>query len=366
MSQVRWWMSVAAVLAISGCTPVEDWSTGTRALVADENACGDTVQREGNVFTVSASGGEDTAALQCVLDAAIASGESVEIRLGEGTFTTAQLVANGFHGTLRGAGTDATVLTNPDRRLTAMDPGEAIPTPAAPGPSLLAFIDSDVELSDLSIEIRGATPLEEWHIFGWPIHVFAHGILVEGTRAVARFERIRIEGEPADDLYPYNVFNGIFFEGFDPWVAPPPLSGVFSVHGSTFRTVASGTPTSNLRSARVVLTGNVYEDVFYATEIADYADTSFLFAGNRVQSHQYGVLAYDLCLSDVSVCGIGSTRIRISGNRIDAGLAGVSFSSTFGEGVSCAITGNQVQVGAGGLPYEFGDLSQGCVIHPEP
>ena len=53
---------------------------------------------------------DDTAALQAALQACVPGGPSCTVRLRAGTYLARQVYANGFHGTVTGAGEDATVV----------------------------------------------------------------------------------------------------------------------------------------------------------------------------------------------------------------------------------------------------------------
>jgi len=70
------------------------------------------VTQSGNVITVSPTGTDDTANIQCGFDTAIGNGSGVDVRLSSGTFHTAQIVVNDFHGNFYGAGMNNTTVVN--------------------------------------------------------------------------------------------------------------------------------------------------------------------------------------------------------------------------------------------------------------
>lgn len=362
----RFWIFVVA--ALMACGVSEDRSGRIeRALGAD---CGAQAELGVDGWQVTPSAGDDTATLQCVLDAVTAAG-SGSILLGAGTFHTAQLVATGFEGTVRGSGASATVITNLDDPLPVTMPYlEAYPTPEDPAAVLVTFVNSNVTVSDLAVVLRGETPVQAWTVFGLdPLHVFNAAIMVLGETSTAVFERLRIEGEASPELFGLNTINGVYFQGFVPMSDPQPLSGRFEVRDSVVRGVASAAPVFNLRDADVVISGNVFEGVLFGAELAAVEGGSYHFAGNQVSAGWYGVTGYDLCLSESQAnCATRATRLLFAGNTIDSGAVGVSLVGTLDADTQCLIAGNRVQVPEeGGLAFELGESAQArCVVRPSP
>src|ERR1700694_1831994 len=101
------------------------------------------------------SGGDDTATLQAALDRCVGHQGSCKVHLAPGRYRTRQLVAYDFRGTFEGAGQDRTVIEpvgtlqvcpafcskNPDTTTNLW-------------PDLIIFVDGDVRLSDMSIQIK--------------------------------------------------------------------------------------------------------------------------------------------------------------------------------------------------------------------
>ena len=79
------------------------------------------VKQRGKSLTVSPTGTDDTANLQCALDRGTAAGRGATVNLTSGTFHTAQLRAFNFQGTLRGDGMDSTILENLPNLPVAVD-----------------------------------------------------------------------------------------------------------------------------------------------------------------------------------------------------------------------------------------------------
>ena len=122
-------------------------------------------------------------------------------------------------GGLHGAGKHRTIITNTDEPMfvTAADMYLSGPPSAAnPWPSLMAFIDGEFQVSDLSIEIHGTDVTTPWTVYGIdpPIRALAHGVVILGTRAQASFVRVSLTSVLSPDAFcGANVGNGLMFEG---------------------------------------------------------------------------------------------------------------------------------------------------------
>lgn len=297
------------------------------------------VVQSGDVLTVSPTGVDDTTNIQCAFDTAVATGPGVDVQLAKGTFHTAQIVVNDFHGKFYGAGSKYTTVINlPNLYVTPVDFYFDAPSADNPWPSLFAFVGGDFVVSDLAIRISGDNGTTGWTIFvGLPtITELAHGIAILGPHADSRFEGLLVEGEAADNsLLGYNLINGIFYEGFVGEV-PPPISGLFQVVDSTFRQVGSGTPIYNLNQAKVVVSRNEFDDVFLGMDGGDLVNSSLEFSRNAVNAF-IGLDIYNLDLAE----DVGST-VLINNNRFQ-GVIGPALEQTFGDSNSCLLQGNNVQ-----------------------
>jgi hypothetical protein len=313
------------------------WATGV--VFADAPCDSTYVAQSGDVITVQPSGVNDTENIQCAFDAAVAAGPGVDVRLGEGTYYTAQIVVNDFYGNFYGAGSKYTTLTNlPNLYVTPVDFYFNPPSAANPWPSLYVFVEGDFVLSDLAIHISGDHGTTGWTIFGIdpPITELAHGIAILGPYADAKFEHLLVEGEPADNsLLGYNLINGIFYEGFI-GEAPPPISGLFQVIDSTFSHLGSGTPIANLYQARVVVSKNTFNDVFLGMDGGDLVNSSLEYSYNAVNAF-IGLDLYNMDLVEDT----GSTII-IKNNRFQ-GVIGPALEQAFGNDNYCLLQGNNVQ-----------------------
>jgi hypothetical protein len=343
-------LALLATSAVLGCgaTPSDQTVTAsTLDALRGDPGCGRQVTREGSTFEVKPGGGDDTAALQCVLDAASAVGRHVTIKLAAGTFVTAPLHAIDFRGTIRGAGKGKTVLQNPDSPVyvtPVFQPNE--PSAKNIWPAMIVFLRGDFTVSDLTIHVRGAVPTQGWDLFGMVFTKYTFGIGVEanGGEAHASFERVAVIGDddPDDPMgYGVNLINGISFEGLVGFPTSPPLptSGSFRVHDCEFRKLISGTPTFNLKHAKVRIEGSTFDTAFDATEAGDSTDLDFAFVNNHVTAAYSAYTPFDMCLGAPAGCGMTDSRILFAENRIHAPM-GIDLSNAPFANVRCRVEDN--------------------------
>jgi len=329
----------------------------TSEVFADTPCDSAYVTQSGNVISVQPNGEDDTANIQCAFDTAVATGPGGDVRLSSGTFYTAQIVVNDFHGKFHGAGSKYTTVINlPNLYVTPVDFYFNPPSSDNPWPSLFAFVGGDFVVSDLAIHISGENGTTGWTIFGIdpPITELAHGMAVLGSHADSKFERVFVEGEPAENsLLGYNLINGIFYEGFIGEVSPP-ISGLFQVVDSTFSQLGSGTPIANLYQAKVVVSKNTFDDVFLGMDGGDLVNSSIEFSHNAVNAF-IGLDIYNLDLVE----DVGST-ILIKNNRF-RGVIGPALEQTFGDANHCLLQGNNVQNVTDTGIY-LGEGIRGCTV----
>lgn len=297
------------------------------------------VTQSGNVITVSPTGADDTANIQCAFDAAMTAGAGSEVRLHSGTFHTAQIVVNDFRGKFTGAGMNKTTVINlPNLYVTPVDFYFDPPSSDNPWPGLFIFTNGDFGVSDLAIHISGDNGTTGWTVFGIdpPIIEFAYGVVVLGVETNARFERVLVEGEEAQNtLFGYNLINGIFYTGFT-GETPPPISGIFQVRDSIFRRAASGTPVSNLLNSRIIINGNTFEEMVFGMDGGDFVYSSLEFSHNNVNA----VIGFDLY--DIFAAEDVGSSFLIK-NNVFRGAIGPAFELNFSDGNHCLIQGNNVQ-----------------------
>ena len=344
-----------ALSCVVACGSGTHPSSGDDPLTA---ACGRSVSRIGNLIEVVPSGSDDTRGLQCAIDAAIAAGIPMSIRLAAGTFHTRQLVAKSFLGRIAGSGMEQTTLATTGRPMpvTPRDfTSKGEPGPDNPWPSLIAFVDGDFSVSDLTIRVADEAPTTGWSLSGLPAtRSLAHALVVTGRSARAAFERVTVVGKstPSDPIAGHNVHGALVFAGLLPGSVP--LTGTFEVRGCSFVEVAAGVGASNLRSAAVTWMANASERTIIPAHLAELDATAVAVAGNRFQDGTAGIQVVD---------GLSDTQLVLAGNQLD-GRDGIEITASFGDGVSCFAIGNDIQTDAanGGVSVWLGPATRGCLV----
>lgn len=335
------------------------------------------VRQNGRIITVRPTNTDDTANLQCAFNLG-SHMPGVVLQLSKGTYITGRIVVDGFVGTVRGMGMDATIIRNPDLPMY-VTPDDFYQVPpnsdAFAPPYLIVFLGGDYTVTDLTVSIMGAAPAADWSIFGireW----LGHGIRSlagpftilgaptgRGYRtANAAFYRVKLTGEMSSDpLFGYNVYNGIFYQGF---VGPElqPLKGRFSVRNSVFDTVASPSPVVNLRDSWVSLSGNTLRNVAGASgggEVVDLKNTFYEFSHNQV-SGSAGVLMYDDCLGAEANCGMDGTELIIINNQFRTS-DGVLIDASFSGGTTGLVLGNDF-TDISGVAVRLGPDTSKCFV----
>ena len=331
--------------------------SGTAAAQPANPCDHDYVVRSGNIIRVSPTGVDDTANFQCAFDLAIAENPGKTVFLMPGTFHTAQVVANDFHGTFRGSGINRTVIVNlPDLYVTPHDYYLNPPSAANPIPVLISFVDGDLKVLNLTVRVVGQAPTTGWSQWDWPTwYEMVAAIAMYGEEAHAQVYNVWVVGEPSDtSIFDYNLFNGVYFNGFM-GESLPPLSGTFRVTHSTFKRVGSGTPLANLKNATVVLSHNTYEEVQEAVDGSDFSDTSIMIFHNRINASVVGLWFYPW-----TTPAIENSVLTIRGN-IFKGPVGISLDQPMDEASTCLIKNNKLQW-VTDTPIYLGPGTEDCVL----
>lgn len=345
------------------------------AAIEDANAtCNSSyVNVNGSTITVLPTGTDDTANLKCAFDLGIGVPGAI-VQLARGTYITDRIVVNGFVGTLRGAGMDATIIRNPEYPVyvTPDDCEFVSPTsPAYAPPYLFVFLGGDYTVTELTVSIVGEEPATDWSIFGirdW----LGHGLHAMGQftilgsaggsgypEANATFDRVKINGQiTSDPIFGSNVNNAIIYQGF---TAPDflPIKGKFTVKDSVFEAVASANPLVNVRDSRVSISGNTYRDVQFGAEVGDLTNTVYEFSHNQFSGYA-GLHSIDNCLGAASNCGFSAASIVIK-NNLFRGAFGIVLEGTFADGTKALVLGNNV-AGVSDEAVRLGSGSNHCTV----
>lgn len=217
-----------------------------------------TVWAGGHVVNVPPPNGvNDTANLQAALDTCVAYGRNCTVQLAAGRYLTSQLVAYNFHGTFKGKGKDNTVVEAlPELEVTGLpegppeDYGLCKPnTTDCSWPSLITFVDGDIQVSDMAVNVPAVPATKPWFLFGYlKFTGLLDAVRVLGQyRTNASVERVAISGVHDDSdtgLFGFNLGNGVHISGELPrshtFLDFYSLSGTFSISNSSFKTMYSG------------------------------------------------------------------------------------------------------------------------------
>jgi parallel beta-helix repeat protein len=263
------------------------------------------------IFTVSPSGGDDTAAIQATFNAAVAAGPGSVVELSSGQFYTNEIYVADFNGSFIGYGQDHTTV-DVLRGLYPNGPGVGEPFAGATA-VLFRFIDSTVTVSDLTIDITPEHPAEPFQLLPGFILTTATGISFEGSQTESSVERVTVRGH-LGGLEGSNVFVGI--GAFGDWPAfAPSLSARLSVSGSTLEHIAYAINAWGLTDSEVRITGNRFNDCPTAIILEDAINSDFEIARNRIHRPYSGGI---VVLQGAFIPTIpAESQYRISHNKIE-------------------------------------------------
>lgn len=271
---------------------------------------------DGHVMWVAPPNGvDDTANIQAALDACVASGRECTVRLQPGTYHTSQLVEYNFKGAFRGMGMNRTTIEAlPNLTVTLPDTsseGACLPdTSSCLWPSLIIFVDGNIQVSDLSIHVTAAPGTAT---SGWTLNGYAISSLLDAMRFMGQsptqvsIDRVSIEGQPDLTANSYgvvfgygagfNVVNGIIFTGELPRSSNPLdyyfLSGSLKVQRSSFKGLFDGVSQQGfLQSSQITIggeggAGNQFQNVYIGMDL-EGSQSSVFDISHNVSAGMYG------------------------------------------------------------------------------
>jgi hypothetical protein len=327
--------------------------------------CGNNVSQQGKIIAVKPTGIDDTANLQCAIDLALSGGRGSVVQLTRGKFYTAQLVAADFKGTIRGEGMNKTILQNLPSLVVKND-GEGQdplplwvvgpPTPPSgdnPWPVLLSFVNGDIAVRDLAIQIVGAEPTTGWNVPGFfPIKAMSSAILVVGSRADLRVSRIALSSElaPNDLNYGFNVYNGILSQGGGFGGSPSPtLAGLYEVRDSRFTTVGFPVGVATLKNADVIVEGNTYGGAVWAMSASGLTNTNVRFVNNNASIKevktplQPPTKGYGIYVTNFDPDTFTNSRLFIAHNTLKGEGTAIGVDATFNGKTGCHLLLNDTR-----------------------
>jgi hypothetical protein len=313
------------------------------------------VVKSGRLIHITPTGLDDTANIQCAIDAAVTGGPGMTIRLAPGTFRTKQIYIHDFVGTLRGSGVHQTTIVNLPNLY--VEPDHGVPAPDNPQPYLFSFFGGDYTVAHLTFRAVGEQPTTLW---SWPgcenNHVF-HGLIgVFGDEVHANFFQIAIRGRATESAhYGYNIMQGIFALGVM-GDEMPPIAGKIHITHSTFRGLTLAAAFFNLKDADVAFNTNTVSDAWEAVDFTDQVDSQIMVANNRITVSDVGIAAYNAILpADVNTDYV----VR---NNIIKGPSGIRFLQTVDEDNVCLIKNNNLRW-VTGTSIVLGDGAAACKLH---
>jgi hypothetical protein len=166
---------------------------------------------------------------------------------------------------------------------------------------------------------------------------------VAGTHADLRVSRVSVSGErSSDQIYGFNVYNAIGYQGGLAGSASPALAGLYEVRDSRFIDVAAGTPPLALKDAVVVIENNTYQGVLWAGQIGDLTNTNVKVVNNNVHvvnneaNADPGFNGYGIEV----LYGFTDSRLFIARNTFKGAGRPIGINATFGGKTSCSVVLN--------------------------
>lgn len=283
MRQRRKGLVTVGVLALLATSLMAMPSAGAAAATCDDAY----VHIDGDTVTVSPTGTDDTANLQCALDVA-ASLPWAHVVLEAGDYSTSFLEVEGFHGVLEGAGQDETTVMTLPEGLDCIAQSQARRVV-----SLIVFGSGDVEVRDLSIAVGGRTSCEAPWVsqenddgsgwVAWDLDAalqFAPGVAPSGSCPAAGTQDVSVHHVGIEGIWPDYHQDFIEFRGF---------YGGLIAGGDALR----GCPETR-SSGEVLITDSAFARIPQPATVAWLDDSSVAFTANHVRSTQDGPIFQDM------------------------------------------------------------------------
>ncbi len=219
------------------------------------------------------------------------------------------------------------------------------PSANNPWPVLLTFVDGEITVRDLAVQIVGEQPITKgWDVAGLPtIYALSGAIIGAGTHVDLRVSGVSVSGEraPKDTIYGFNVYNGILSQGGLAGSASPGLAGLYEVRDSRFSNLATSTDVANLKHAVVVIENNIYdyELAYSMVEVADLTNTNVRISNNQITSSSLGI---SVTTYGFQPNGFTDSRLFIDHNTIKGGGTAITIDGTlkFSGKTSCQLVLN--------------------------
>jgi hypothetical protein len=233
------------------------------------------------------------------------------------------------------------------------------PSGANPWASLLTFVNGDIAVRDLAIQIVGPEPTTGWYE-GFEIKALGAALSVGGTQANLRVSRISVSGEPSPNVG-FNVFNAVVSQGGFTQPTPlPPLVGLYEVRDSRFSTVATATGVTTLKDSEVVVENNTFDSVLWAGQFGGVSNTSVRFVNNKASADVFGIEVANFPL--FPPYGFTDSRLLIAHNTFKGAGAAVGITATFSGKNSCVVVLNHTRRVTSPYPIFLGSGTKDCLV----
>ena len=287
-------------------------------------------------FVVTPCGADDTAALQQAFDDAVAAGPGSVVKLTAGTFYTNEILVDGFDGCFKGAGMHRTVvdtLRGLDPALpgveVVMDPDDEN-VPLAGWSSLIAFVRSDVRVSDMSFDITALEPCEPWEGYWGGTWNHLSDVFIVTRDSRSSFDRVGFASHDGE-------LNGFNLDGA---AAIYDTSGTHRVTRCSFQGGNDGLETGGITGGGLVVggrpgMGNTFDLAGTPCSMGDYSDSRSEVSYNRMSSlysESVVVTQGDGAASADELPPLPAPRVSIHHNRMTAGTMEFDDGSVFGAG----------------------------------
>jgi len=195
------------------------------------------------VYVAPPNGVDDTAAIQSALNTCASYGKNCTVQLAAGTYLTRQVIIHNFQGTFKGMGENVTTVQALFLPVNWPDPAVEACSPNFTNclwATLLTFIDGNVTVSDLTININLVPATATYLQAGVPQEVVYAPLELTGTHLMnATVQRIAVTGQPdPNNGWGVNIENGIHYSGEMARSATPGdyyfLTGSYTVQNSYF------------------------------------------------------------------------------------------------------------------------------------
>lgn len=238
------------------------------------------------------SGADDTANIQSALDQCMTLyPHGCTVQFGVGTYYSQQVIAENFHGAVRGMGMEATVVeVIAPLVVTISDENVADHPPSRTNkyPILMTFLAGDITVSDISFKVTAYNATTPWWYGGaGPNQTWMEAFVgvVSLTTANLLIQRVAFEGAPGTGDNMWNLNNGPLYWGS----TSGPVTGTFKVVSSRFKDISNSFEVYWILNSQIIIggspqDGNVVEDCELGGVVLDADNSVFQYSHNNVQA----------------------------------------------------------------------------------